>query len=281
MWLTITAEGRPACSVHVDVGGYVLGRAAGCDLVIDDSHVSARHARLDVDRSGAWLIDLGSTNGTFVGDRRVDRAVWVAAPVDLRLGTTVVRLSPDQPAAAFDPWGDAAGPPTAAVGPTPPPGPPRTPPQSMLAQYPPPGPPGPGQGQGPAGPPPGPAYDVRNAGPVAGHDVQMDGHQVAGRDMVIHEGLKLQTRMRSSAKNAIRVGCLAFLVGFGLFGYFVLTWNSEIFDAITEPSAEPPSDLPSPLPWLPLGAALMFGGLVLIVVGLLVPRDRIVTREGP
>jgi hypothetical protein len=67
--------------------------------------------------------------------------------------------------------------------------------------------------------------------------------------------------------------------GLRAFGYFVITWNNKIFDAVTDPSSDPPSNLPSPLPWLPLGALLMFTGLVLVVAGLLIPRDRIVTRR--
>lgn len=43
-----------------------VGRAAGCDVVVDDDSVSAQHAKLEYDM-GAWRItDLGSTNGTAV-----------------------------------------------------------------------------------------------------------------------------------------------------------------------------------------------------------------------
>ncbi len=109
----------------------------------------------------------------------------------------------------------------------------------------------------------------------------MDGHQVAGRDMVIHEGMKLRSKMRGSAKFMIRLGIVAFLVGSALVGYFVITWNNEIFDAVSQgPESTTQPDLPSPMPWIPLGFGLSFGGLVLVVAGLLVPRDRIVTRGG-
>jgi pSer/pThr/pTyr-binding forkhead associated (FHA) protein len=44
----------------------ILGRAAGCDVQIDDDSVSAEHARLEYD-GGRWRItDLDSTNGTAV-----------------------------------------------------------------------------------------------------------------------------------------------------------------------------------------------------------------------
>jgi hypothetical protein len=43
-----------------------VGRAAGCDVVVDDDSVSAQHARLEYDL-GAWRItDLQSINGTAV-----------------------------------------------------------------------------------------------------------------------------------------------------------------------------------------------------------------------
>lgn len=43
-----------------------LGRAAGCDVMVDDDSVSAQHARLEFDM-GTWHItDLQSTNGTAV-----------------------------------------------------------------------------------------------------------------------------------------------------------------------------------------------------------------------
>ncbi|HTP08882.1 MAG TPA: FHA domain-containing protein [Anaerolineae bacterium] len=51
-----------------------IGRAAECDLVLDSPLVSRHHARLE--RSGPThsLIDLGSTNGTYVNSQRIDRA---------------------------------------------------------------------------------------------------------------------------------------------------------------------------------------------------------------
>jgi pSer/pThr/pTyr-binding forkhead associated (FHA) protein len=50
----------------------ILGRAADSTVRIDDSFVSAHHARIRrVD--GRWyLADLGSTNGTILNDESVD-----------------------------------------------------------------------------------------------------------------------------------------------------------------------------------------------------------------
>jgi len=265
MWITLSSDGRPGSeAVEVGAGTWVVGRGAGCDVVVADPAVSARHAQLDVSGTGVWLTDLGSTNGTFVAGDRLLAPASLAMPADFRVGATTVRLSVDAPTTLM------AGPVRArppaesrprATTPSPaPPAPPPTPPPWPVA------------------PPPAPNL-VRDAGAVAGRDMSLRaGRDLAGRD-IIHEGFKLQTRMRSSAKNLVRLGCVVFLVGFALVGYFVIAWNNEIFDAIGDPSAEPPSDLPSPLPWLPVGFGLSFLGLVLVVAGLLVPRDRVMTPQ--
>jgi FHA domain len=251
MWVTVSSPGGSPQSAQVGGGSFVLGRAGTCDLVIDDPHVSMRHARLDVAEGGVWLADLRSTNGTFVDGERLMAPVWLAVPSAFRVGQTSVSLTADEVTVVSGP--PPVGPPVWAGPPTPPVGMPAVPPTRGY---------------------------VANAGPVARGDVAITGgRDAAGRDLIIQEGFKLQTRMRSSAKNCIRLGCVLLLAGFGLFGYFVITWNNEIFDAVTDPSGEPPSNLPSPLPWLPLGAVLMFTGLVLVVTGLLIPRDRIVTRR--
>jgi len=49
-----------------------IGRAPDNDLVIDDLAVSAHHARIAKIQSEFFLEDLGSTNGTFVNDVKID-----------------------------------------------------------------------------------------------------------------------------------------------------------------------------------------------------------------
>ncbi len=54
-------------------GAVVLGRDESCDLAIDDLTVSRRHARIDIAGGGELsIVDLGSSNGTFVAGRRID-----------------------------------------------------------------------------------------------------------------------------------------------------------------------------------------------------------------
>jgi hypothetical protein len=52
----------------------ILGRSRDVDVQIEDPNVSRRHAEIVQEGSVYWLVDLGSTNGTEVNGRRVQRA---------------------------------------------------------------------------------------------------------------------------------------------------------------------------------------------------------------
>jgi pSer/pThr/pTyr-binding forkhead associated (FHA) protein len=64
----------------------LIGRSSGGDLVLHDPRVSRHHARLFF-REGRWiLVDLRSTNGTYVNVVRVQRGERLPGDV-LALGT--------------------------------------------------------------------------------------------------------------------------------------------------------------------------------------------------
>ena len=69
---------------------YALGREAGNDLVIEDSQVSRRHARLTRQGTSYFIEDLGSTNGTFVNGRRITAPTLLSNNDKLGLADTVL-----------------------------------------------------------------------------------------------------------------------------------------------------------------------------------------------
>ncbi len=52
-------------------GRAVVGTAADCDVVMKEASISGRHAEFMATSQGFRVNDLGSTNGTFVNDKRV------------------------------------------------------------------------------------------------------------------------------------------------------------------------------------------------------------------
>ena len=74
------------------VGNTQIGRDPNLELVLPDPGVSFRHAFIE-DRGDEFvLVDLGSTNGTFVNGERTTAEAPIAAGDKLRFGQTVVRF---------------------------------------------------------------------------------------------------------------------------------------------------------------------------------------------
>ncbi len=69
----------------------MLGRDSKCDIELADDSVSRRHAALESAREGYLVTDLGSTNGTYVNDRRIASQLIVAGD-RLRLGNQIFRF---------------------------------------------------------------------------------------------------------------------------------------------------------------------------------------------
>ena len=69
--VTIFREGRKHREVATEKKRIVLGREAGCDIVLDDKTVSRHHARIDVGEDSVTVTDLGSSNGTYVNRERI------------------------------------------------------------------------------------------------------------------------------------------------------------------------------------------------------------------
>ena len=70
-----------------------LGRAAGCQVVLDDTYASQIHARLFA-RDGQYFVeDLGSTNGTYLNRRKVAGPMVMQRGDRIRIGGTEMELA--------------------------------------------------------------------------------------------------------------------------------------------------------------------------------------------
>jgi FHA domain-containing protein len=70
----------------------LIGRANDSTLVLTDDYASTRHARIS-ETNGVWYLeDLGSTNGTYIGQTKVTGPVPLEAGVLIRIGKTAMEL---------------------------------------------------------------------------------------------------------------------------------------------------------------------------------------------
>lgn len=70
----------------------LIGRANDSTLVLTDDYASTRHARISETNNVWYLEDLGSTNGTYVGQTKVSGPVPLEAGVVIRIGKTAMEL---------------------------------------------------------------------------------------------------------------------------------------------------------------------------------------------
>ncbi|MEN8233995.1 MAG: FHA domain-containing protein [Actinomycetota bacterium] len=72
-WALIVETGPQAGLTYVLADGDTLvGRGADCDIFLGDVTVSRHHAKLNVEGDALRIVDLGSTNGTYVNGAWTD-----------------------------------------------------------------------------------------------------------------------------------------------------------------------------------------------------------------
>jgi hypothetical protein len=80
----------------------VVGRSSSCNVRIGDNGVSSKHAKIWCEDGHYFLMDLGSTNGTFVNDKDVDRERLNDGDV-ITFGMTKATFVEEKPRARVNP----------------------------------------------------------------------------------------------------------------------------------------------------------------------------------
>ncbi|MBV9593979.1 MAG: FHA domain-containing protein [Actinobacteria bacterium] len=90
--LVVTEGGLAGTRIGLTGAPVLIGRADDSTLVLTDDYASTRHARISL-QDGAWFVeDLGSTNGTYLGQRKLEGPTRLEPGVPVRIGQTVLEL---------------------------------------------------------------------------------------------------------------------------------------------------------------------------------------------
>ncbi len=73
-------------------GTVQIGRAPSCDIRPEDTYLSQHHARV-LERNGTWYVeDMGSTNGTYLNQRKVSSPAEISPGDRIRVGKTTIEV---------------------------------------------------------------------------------------------------------------------------------------------------------------------------------------------
>ncbi len=92
MYPTVTIRQRDRAVLYVTiVEPLMIGR--DCDgLLLADEKISRQHVRLTPQGNNLLVVDLGSTNGSFVDRVRVTGETLMTPGIDLQIGDTIIRV---------------------------------------------------------------------------------------------------------------------------------------------------------------------------------------------
>ena len=83
----MSRENKPLNYIHLKPGTTTIGRAPDNDTRVSDNMVSALHAKIVSYFDAAYVEDLGSTNGTYVNGRKVNKTPIYPGDI-LKVGDT-------------------------------------------------------------------------------------------------------------------------------------------------------------------------------------------------
>jgi len=92
--LVVTAGPHAGTRIPLANGPITIGRAEDSAVILTDDFASFRHAQLTPRPDGWYVDDLGSTNGTYLGQAKVTGPTLVPPGVPIRIGKTALELMP-------------------------------------------------------------------------------------------------------------------------------------------------------------------------------------------
>jgi pSer/pThr/pTyr-binding forkhead associated (FHA) protein len=96
MWILQSSEPDGSLTFRLGPGAIkTVGRAPRADFIVDAPLVSRLHCRLEAGEEQLHVVDLASTNGTFVNDTRVVERATLGKGDRLRVGRVELNVTRD------------------------------------------------------------------------------------------------------------------------------------------------------------------------------------------
>lgn len=93
--LVVISEGFTGKTVELKTDKIIIGRSEDNSFQIPEGSVSSRHCELSLKGDAVQVKDLGSTNGTFINDKKITEGTLTKGQV-LRLGSIELRFAGDE-----------------------------------------------------------------------------------------------------------------------------------------------------------------------------------------
>lgn len=100
--LVVSLAGKPQATHAINRPRTRIGRSSGNDIVLDGPTVSGVHAMLILSGAKLAIEDLGSSNGTFLGRTRIERADLEDGSI-VSVGDYTLKLVAERNAMAYEP----------------------------------------------------------------------------------------------------------------------------------------------------------------------------------
>ena len=98
MYLVIKGRNEAVRNIQLDAdrNTWLIGRESSCDIVLNSSQISRRHAKLICENNQFYIEDCGSALGTFIGNVKVSARENLSAGEVVRIGTYNLVLSGEE-----------------------------------------------------------------------------------------------------------------------------------------------------------------------------------------
>jgi ABC-type multidrug transport system ATPase subunit len=101
--LILTDGPNPGQEFELTKSEIIIGRDQGVDFYLPSPIVSRKHARLTMHEHGYLIEDLGSSNGTYINDRKINQPYVLTSGDKIRLGQTISLLYESSSELRFEP----------------------------------------------------------------------------------------------------------------------------------------------------------------------------------